>query len=207
MLPGPTIIRKCSSCSGYIEQFQITSGNTFGVKIWTDGWRDAPMMPDQPLLVECPHCKALIWIEELEKTGEIDQWGGRDYKKGSEPYNTPGFDRYLEFLKAGKITPEKVQYIRMRAWWAGNDARRETGKKKPLSDTEVDNLQALADMLDDGDFDERLMKTEILRELGRFDEARKLLDHPFDEEYLKAVEIMQELIERGDSFVTEMRFN
>ena len=51
------------------------------------------------------------------------------------------------------------------------------------------------------------MKTEIMRELGRFDEAEKLLDQTFDDEYSKAVEILRDLVRRGDSFVTEMRFN
>jgi len=30
MLPGPTIIRKCSACGKLIEEHTISSGNTFG---------------------------------------------------------------------------------------------------------------------------------------------------------------------------------
>lgn len=36
------------------------------------------------------------------------------------------------------------------------------------------NLAALLDLLDESDESERLMKGEILRELGRFDEAKTL---------------------------------
>jgi len=37
MLPGTTIIKQCSECSGYITQETIVSGNTIGAVIWTDG--------------------------------------------------------------------------------------------------------------------------------------------------------------------------
>jgi len=43
------------------------SGNTFGATFWTDGKRDAPMLPDLPEFVKCPHCKLLLWINEQEE--------------------------------------------------------------------------------------------------------------------------------------------
>jgi hypothetical protein len=52
---GTTIIKKCLECSGLIKEYTIMSGNTFGAIFWTDGKRDAPMLPDLPWLVKCPH--------------------------------------------------------------------------------------------------------------------------------------------------------
>jgi len=51
MLPGPTIVRKCSTCGKLIAQPTLLSGNTFGARFWTDGKREAPMLPEQPWLV------------------------------------------------------------------------------------------------------------------------------------------------------------
>jgi len=207
MLPGPTIIMKCSTCSEYIEQSRIISGNTFGAKIWTDGWRDAPMMPDQPSLVKCPHCGSLLWIDELEKLGETEQWSGGSEFKGSKPYHVPDSEAYMRLLKERTHNPEKEIYLRLRAWWAGNDARRETDQKMPLSEEEIGNLQAVSDLLDEQDPNDRLMKAEIMRELGRFDEAKRLLDHPFDDEYVQAFEIISDLVAQKNPFVAEMRFD
>jgi len=67
MLPGLTIIKKCSACSKLIKQETISSGNTFGATFWTDGKREAPMLPEQPWLVMCPHCHVPLWIDELEE--------------------------------------------------------------------------------------------------------------------------------------------
>ena len=72
MLPGPTIIKKCSACSGLIEKYTVTSGNTFGAIFWTDGKMEAPMLSDNPKLVKCPHCGSLIWIDALETVEEVD---------------------------------------------------------------------------------------------------------------------------------------
>ena len=78
MLPGPTIVKKCSSCSKLITQNTIASGNTLEATFWTDGKQEAPMFPDQPWLVMCPHCHSLLWIDELKGLGVIDPWGDQD---------------------------------------------------------------------------------------------------------------------------------
>ena len=83
MTPGPTIIRKCSACVKHITQDTIGSGNTFGARFWTDGKRDAPMLPDQPWLIRCPHCATLIWIDEQEQVGEIEPWGEKGQAAGN----------------------------------------------------------------------------------------------------------------------------
>ena len=42
----------------------MASGNTFGAKFWPDGKMDAPMMPDYPAYVGCPHCEANFWVDD-----------------------------------------------------------------------------------------------------------------------------------------------
>lgn len=35
---------------------------------------DAPMLPDNPGLVKCPHCRSAVWIHELEMVDEVEQF-------------------------------------------------------------------------------------------------------------------------------------
>jgi len=207
MTHGPIIIRKCSVCSKSIEQHTIGSGNTFGATFWTDGKREAPMLPDQPWLVMCPHCQAPLWIDELEKIGEVEPWGDRHGKfKDSIAYETPSFDDYVALLEKGVGSPKKERYVRLRLWWAGNDARRTSTKEIPISSSEASNLTAFAEMCDEGDANDLVMKAELMRELGRFDDARALLARPVDRSISQAVEIIKSLVVKGDRYVREMSF-
>jgi DNA-directed RNA polymerase subunit RPC12/RpoP len=74
ILPGPTIIYECYNCQDNIRHDTIGSGNTCDVRFWTDGKRDAPMLPDQAWLIKCPHCRVLIWVDELKYLGEVNPW-------------------------------------------------------------------------------------------------------------------------------------
>src|SRR6476660_1051502 len=151
MTPGPTIIRKCSSCQKFIAQYTIASGNTFGARFWTDGKRDAPMLPDQPWLVKCRHCGSLLWIDEQKQVGEINSWGTGHQEeqkfKDAQLYDTPSVQDYFSFLAKGYSEKPKERYLRMRIWWAGNDARRHQVDVSPMSSEEVANLLALASLL------------------------------------------------------------
>lgn len=207
MTPGPTIIRKCSVCSQPVKQHTIGSGNTFGATFWTDGKREAPMLPDQPLMVICPHCHSTLWIDELETLGEIEPWGkGRGKFRDAIEYETPSLDDYLTALGKGAGTPEKERYVRLRAWWAGNDVRREATGDIPLSTFEAANLTAFAQMLDEADSNDLVMKAEVMRELGRFDDAMALLARLADSDIAQAVEIIKRLVENKDPYVREMHF-
>ncbi len=208
MIPGPIIIRKCRECSKLIEEGTIISGNTLGAIFWTDGKREAPMLPDHPWLVECPHCHALLWIEEQEFLDEIEP--GDDVPaqfEGSRPCNAPSFDGYLNLLDKGVTDLQKEKYLRWRAWWVGNDERRNAGVKPALSDRERQNLQAFAKILDETDPNDRLTKAEIMRELCRFDDAIVLLSGHFDRNFAEAVAIIRDMAQKKEPFVAEIRFD
>lgn len=69
MIAGRTHIRECSLCGKYIKQQTFVSGNTLLARFWTDGKIEGPMLPNEPRLVKCPHCGALIWINEQKYVG------------------------------------------------------------------------------------------------------------------------------------------
>ncbi len=210
MTPGPTIIRMCSTCGKHILQHTIGSGNTFGARFWTDGKRDAPMLPDQPRLIKCPHCSTLVWIDEQSQVGGIGRWGQKDETvdrfKGAMSAVTPTFRDYSALLSAGVEPGEKERYVRLRAWWAGNDARREGDHANPMTDAETVNLRAFSDLLNENEDNDRLMKAETLRELGMFEAAEALLATPFRGGLMQIVGVIRSLNQRRNASVTELRF-
>ncbi|MEA3522587.1 MAG: hypothetical protein U9R50_06405 [Campylobacterota bacterium] len=209
MLPGPIVIKKCSECSASIKEHTTTSGNTFGATFWSDGKRDAPMLPEHFWLVKCPHCQALIWIDEQEKIGKIEQFSDNEEAyKGAKSYSVPELKNYFAVLKKNNLGRKKEHYLRLHAWWAGNNNRRGTNKiKQLLSDEEKVNLEALGKMLDPSDDNDRIMMAEIKRELSQFEEAEDILKEPFANDLSQAVSIIRELIQRRDSYVAEMKFD
>ena len=59
----------------------------------------------------------------------------------------------------------------------------------------MQNLKALSKMLNQTEPNQRILKAEIARELGEFDECLQLLLHPFDERYAHAVGFIKKLAE------------
>jgi hypothetical protein len=191
-------------------RYTIASGNTFGARLWTDGKREAPMMPDQPWLIGCPHCAASLWIDELPVIKQIRACTDLDQDtepiSDALPYVTPALHDYLGLLTGGISDPKKCRYLRLRAWWAGNDGRRKAQDSKRLSTEEVANLNALAAMLNESEEEERLMKAEAMRELERYDDAAALLALAFRKELHQPVAIIKALVDQKVAGVRELRF-
>jgi len=207
MMPGPIIIRRCLECEKLIVESTVLSGNTFGARFWTDGRMEAPMLPDQLWFVKCPHCSALVWLDELEKVGEIPWDGTPDASlTGAESFLDPSAEDYFAVLSGHALDREKELYLRHRAWWAGNDPRRQGEETGPLSSDEVANLTALAAFLDDSNSHGRIAKAEIARELGQFEEALGLLTAPVSEDHEKAASAIQDLAARRIPSVQEIKF-
>ena len=208
MLPGPCIIRKCAVCRKLCQQDTIESGNTCGARYWTDGMRFAPMLPDNPRLVKCPHCASLVWINEQESVGEA--WPVELENtpfEGALPYHLPSVHDYCTFLRTGQVDRDNERYLRIRAWWTGNDARRYDQPFTPFSDEELDNLHALAGLLNQSDDNDRVMKAEIMRELGRYEDATALLSVQLPESLASAAATIRNLAAQKISRVKEMIFD
>ncbi|MEI6646304.1 MAG: hypothetical protein WCP12_09720 [bacterium] len=278
MTRGTIIVRNCSTCGKYIMQQNIGSGITSHSLLWTDGKRKGPHLPEVAwlMLVKCPHCSALLWIEEQEEVCEIDPWGPdcslpdkvkiikKGYEPSSEEYanykragfrekkgeqyaqirawiakneltsedgendatgetapkeepceitdtfkdarlvSAPTFTEFITFLSTGVFDSEKERYIRLHAWWAGNDLRREGGQASPMTQAEKTNLRALLTFLDEPCDGDRLMKAEGFRELGAFAAAEKLLATRFDDRMRKPVKFIRDLCRTESTSVEEI---
>jgi len=174
---GPDIIRVCPECKAHLTQKTTNSGNTFGARFWTDGKMVAPMLPDRPWLVKCPKCGSLFWIDEAMEFGKRYP---RSKEYIIEPL-VPSETEFLTVLAEEKLPKLKEIYVRCRAWWAANDSvRMNVDATITFSPKQEKNLQILSDLLDEENADQRIMKAEILRELGKFDECLRLLAQIFD---------------------------
>lgn len=165
------------------------------------------MLPDQPWLRKSPSEGVLFWSDECEEIGQIDFFAGEE---GNPEWETlefaeePDEGDYLAATSNGTAdTEEKLRYIRTRLWWRGNDrVRREEITQLPQE--HIQNLSELASLLSEDDANQRLMKAEALRELSRFDEALRLLEGNFPDDYQHALHRIRRLAASRESQVATL---
>jgi hypothetical protein len=139
------IVRECPHCRAHVVQEDTLSGNTIGAKYYTDGKREAKMLPDHPALVKCPKCSKFFWVEEASEVAV-----GFDAAKGKEQVLAPSEKDMLNFLAGPALPQDKEIYLRIRAFWSANDTWRSVPNATPaFSKKQVKNLQALSGMLDE----------------------------------------------------------
>ena len=185
------IVRECPQCKANVVQEDTLSGNTIGAKYYTDGKREAKMLPDHPALVKCPMCGGLFWVDEAL---EVDV--GFEAAEGKPKVLAPSEKELVAYLSSETLPKDKEIYLRMRAWWASNDVWRWHPNPKPaFSAEQVKNLIALSALFDESLPGHRILKAEIARELGKFDECLLLLSYQFDEEYGFVVGFIKKLAE------------
>ncbi len=195
MIPGPDIFKKCPFCETIMIEDSLTSGNTFGAAHWSDGKVDAEMMPDFPEFVGCPSCDNFFWIQSVDVVGKYDWFQGEDNEmpeewKKAERVKKPEIEDYIKALNQGKgdakglfyrpsgksymwLIPSRAKCLRIRLWWDLNDLIRYEEKQTELfqsyKDVFLDNLYDLSTLLDEEDFEDQIMCSEIFRELGKFE--------------------------------------
>ena len=209
MMPGETIYRECPSCDGLLIERTLLSGNTFGARYWTDGKMDAPMLPQYPSLVRCAHCQTLLWLPEArEHRFETPPQMFQNVEGARDPISPTESD-YLEAIDSG-LAPdtEREIYCRVHAWHCFNDTRRDeknATERSELSDVAASNMKKLFVMLDRMQPDQRMLRAEIARELGRFPEALGLLQFDFGENYEATAARIHELAAQNKAGVAPVK--
>jgi hypothetical protein len=64
MLPAPLKVVLPKGGIHPVIVTDISSGNTHGAVLWTDGKMEAPMLPDEPWLLKSPDDDILFWTDE-----------------------------------------------------------------------------------------------------------------------------------------------
>lgn len=201
MIPGPANILSCPFCGGKKEVMSLISGNTCEATVWSDTRRDYPMLPEVSPIQKCPHCGKYYFVEQAKS----------EYSKSDRSYSFElGLLNYEELL-ASREQMSHLSLTKMQRWilnhqlfMAYNDKFRRNEANVESYPTEEDEriyFQTIEDLLDgieqSSDYD--LFHAELLREIGRFDEAKAiLLQHESDDDKW-VVDSMIKHIEAEDS--------
>jgi hypothetical protein len=178
----PAIIRECPQCQTLLEQRKLEWIDLIIDRSWTDGMT-TPQLPDLSLLMKCPKCGTVFWIDEAKKLGVRESWNKQDEWANAVAPKVPSEMDYLKFTSEHKLDSRQELYARLRAWWAANDKiRMNENATVRFSPIQRRNLRALFNLLDEEYPDQRIRKAEILRELGQFRECVQLLAQPFEDD-------------------------
>ena len=208
MLPGPVLILQCPYCNNKLKKDTLESGNTFNAKYWTDGKREAPMLPDSIVVTICKKCDNYFWVENAEIIDEIDP--GEEQYINLEYLEELSLEQYIDSLKKVEIRSEEdTFYLLLQIWWKYNDYFRENNADK-LSQNIKNKIPSLLNRLlklfDENDDNDLMMKGELLRELGRFAEAEKTLNKINTPEYSQAKQFILDLVKDEVSELRELKF-
>ena len=215
MMPGPDQIIACPKCKGLARYMTLASGNTIDARVWTDGKMIAPMLPLPPTVVKCHHCAELYWRADAEQIGTVDRCRGADEQVNPAWADAPIVEEpteagYYQTLANGLAKNAKQERIlRILAWRRSNDAFRDTALKQVQvisNDPEARrrNLEALACLLTEEDVKDCLIKTEVLRELGKFESAKQVLSRATSTDGAAVVRQLRSLCDAGDICVREL---
>ena len=187
MLPGPNYIYQCPKCGNLLSNGSLSSGNTIGAQVFSDGKRIAPMLPEYPDLTKCKSCNTIFWLSKLKEIG-TQEWGDNENSKWQEA-NTAEFlelDDYFEALNNHLAeTNDDELFIRERIWWSYNDRLRR-GENIFMDEKDEmrwkENVKNLLKLLDESKTNRRIMIAEINRNLGDFKKCIMLIESIDNEE-------------------------
>lgn len=180
MIPGPANILSCPFCGGTKEVMSLASGNTLNATVWSDTRRDYPMLPEVSAIQECPHCHKFYFLEQAKSEYS------KDPDSEIRSFGELGELSYRQLIRAKKqmdsLTLTKMQrwILNHQLFMAYNDCFRRFPDKVNGEPAEADlqlyhnTINELLEGIEKRD-DFTLFHAELLRESGRFDEARQLL--------------------------------
>jgi len=174
MNTGPNYVYKCPNCGNLLRKGSIVSGNTMGSKIFSDGKRIAPMLPEFPDLTKCKKCDTIFWLSKLEEIGtfEFGDEENSHWLKADEAEFLEIEDYYNAIIKGTSENEGDELIIRQQIWWSYNDRIREGQEIFNDENDElrwIENVQKLKLLLDESDINHRIMIAEINRNLGDFE--------------------------------------
>jgi len=221
LLPGPDLVIACPHCNALARHHTLRSGNTFGAILWSDGKLEAPMLPQFPDVTKCHRCKHFYWVEEAEVKRRIDFFGDTSSEKldvkiedvlkelrGIEPVKPLSIEEYIEAIESGvSSNAKRERYLRIHLWWETNDMiRRDPEAEVPTKYNEKlqYNFANLLILLDEHVPDDKMMKAEILRETGCFEETIQLLDD-IPEKYRQIADKIIEFAKNRDRVVRQVQ--
>ncbi len=201
MNPGPANILSCPYCGGTKEVMTLISGNTFGGTVWSDTRRHYPMLPEVSPIQKCPHCGKYYFIEQansryaddIKYSGELGTLNYSELKEAKEQ---------MEHLTLNPVQRWIINHLLFTAY---NDEFRRPDKEKTLKIPTEEDQQIFSTTVEallsgmNSSRDYELFHAELLREIGRFDEAKEILQWHRNEDERWVAEAMLRHIEKEDT--------
>lgn len=178
MIPGPANILSCPFCGGKKEVMSLISGNTFNATVWSDTRRKYPMLPEVSPIQQCPQCGRYYFIEQAKQ--EHGTSASYSFELGKLTFDQ---------LKDAKLQFESITLTKMQRWVINHQllmAYNDEFQRIP-NDLKLKSVPSEEDMRIhenvayellngiDSSEDFKLFHAELLRELGKFPEAKALL--------------------------------
>ena len=218
MIPGPDQVLQCPSCEAVMLQPTIRSGNTLDAVYYTDGYMDAPMLPQPAALVRCPACRKPLVRRHAATLGEVDRYGASVFPDEQVASADPAWRRaprvepahepdYVAVLATHRYSREDEMELRVELMHVCNHGRRRLpphATPPPVSALEQANLRKLTALLDLRDGVERVMLAEVRRELAEFEVADTMLEGDFPEEVALAAQRIRQLVAERNRWVAEV---
>jgi hypothetical protein len=211
-MPGPISAIRCPDSLELRLRTSMASGNTAGGLSWTDGFGIYPSLPSFPALSRCGPSGRLYRVDEAIVVGSQEWWTGAN----TLPENWSSLkyveattaDDLHEALDAGwaKSIDEEADW-RLQIWWSDNDAIRTLDPTLKATSPFAtrsrarDNLLRLLTAQQVGAPHQRLLKAEMLRQLGLFSAARQTLQGSWPEELEALAQQIRKLARARDPLV------
>ena len=118
MNPGNPRILTCPHCGKMKQVLSLVSGNTCGMRMWTDIKREYPMLPQPSFVQKCPHCGGYFLLSRQK---------GEKYGNGLFCLNEGRLtyielkDAYKNLSSELKLKKEKKMEILYYLLWGFND--------------------------------------------------------------------------------------
>lgn len=201
---------------------------------WSDGYLDAPMMPDRVNVTRCANCHAIYWVEDAHRVGNVPEtryenrevlvkrkwWFGHRKENHSEVIISPLNDLpeiehldtlgMLEALERLPLNPgeNREEHLRMRIRWAYNHRFRSDPNAAATAEEEAANkanLERLLSLVDPNGDQEKFKSAGLLLELGRFGDARAIVSGIEDERLFRFRDSYIQAAEQAKSKVFLLR--
>lgn len=204
MIPGPANILSCPYCGANKEVMSLVSGNTIGGTVWSDTRRHYPMLPEVSPIQKCPHCGKYYFIEQAKSEYAKDDEAEFRYSAELGILNYSELKEAKEQMRHLTLTKMQRWIINHQLFMAYNDEYHRSTNDSESEPTEEDKIVFEATMQEllegiDSSADYDLFHAELLRETGRFDEAREILLRHTVEDDRWVVESMLRHIEERDT--------
>lgn len=173
-------------------------------------------MSDQTLrFIVCPKCKASFWLEDAIKIDKLEQSETNVKYPAAEYYTSPLPRHYIEALSELVLSKDDELYLRIKLFHDFNDRFRydfddplrydfPTLFVPLLPEQEKENKLKLLEILDDSERN-LLLKAEILRELGDFEQALTMLSASFPPSHRFAAMLTEHCLQKNtDVFQIEL---